>query len=305
MDHPVFDPELNAWTNINIAGSHKGRGLAALDYRLRQVIRDKAMLEYWAEGEFVRWLSEARNSAETARTKLDACDTYAMLETFVFHFCDSYERELTHPRFVLLENPTLEWDEQDPATFKTRLITMDMETPWYVRTDASYFDPQRVDGIKNIQRDGRNVGVTIAKAHQSFTGNTIIEDKEALRNLAEKQCSRWWKRLENHEALEGDLPEIKRLFIGGFMEGYRYYLDASRENDARDKATAQKEWRKTSSAQGDILEDTGVTLTITDQSEQADGILYRVDFADPDRMTQPVSFGIHVTNDGVVEVQEV
>jgi hypothetical protein len=209
-------------------------------------------------------------------------------------------------------------------------------------TDYKYardYDPRDSKGARKVQQEAADIGRTMADAHIPYS---IVEDRNELRELADTQCQRWWSSLENTSYHKEKYPEVWRLYVASFTKAYTDKVkDHERVEEEHKAARAQYEaeererrrWQAEHEEQERIeaerreaeyreqqrelakLEaerkrrraevERGIVVEITGHHFTAKGMQYSVEFLDPFRMTKPVTFGITVGDDGVVEIEEV
>jgi hypothetical protein len=141
-------------------------------------------------------------------------------------------------------------------------------------------------------------GSYMAESHYPYA---IVNGPEDLRSLALQKFEYMWEPLSNKDRVKDELPEIKRIYVSAFTGAYRDKIDELRQRDAGKKAAEQREILARQQAE----REKGALVEIKNQRQLPDGVLYMVKFFDPERMTQAVSFGVSVKDDGVVELEEI
>ena len=205
-----------------------------------------------------------------------------------------------------------DWDKARAAAKDGDLLAI--ELLW-----KGQLDPWELPGRASVRIFGRVLGEK--KGMADAEADEVIEDKEELKRFALQEFDKWWKEREFDfsseygawpiETIKPDMDELKRVFRTGFAEGYNKKVERVRRNAEISALQASdglpNPWAGASN--WDYEEDSeaqkGVSIEILDHRQLSGGVTYTVDFFDPNRMTQPVSFGISVKDDGVVELEEI
>ena len=156
-------------------------------------------------------------------------------------------------------------------------------------SSAAHFEPRYYGD--NLRNKGASDGSYMARQHYPYA---IVEDKAELRSYASRECDTWWSELNRKDKYAAQYAEIKRIYTTSFMGAYAEKVEERKEEEAQKKAAARREAEKAH----------GASVEIRSQRQQPDGVRYLVDFFDPARMTQAISFLVSVKNDGVVELEE-
>jgi hypothetical protein len=156
-------------------------------------------------------------------------------------------------------------------------------------TSATFFEPRYYGD--NLRERGAYDGSSMARQHYPYA---IMEDKTELHSYASQECDTWWSRLDHKDEYAAQYAEIKRIYTASFIGAYAEKVEARKEEEAQKKAAARREAEKAQ----------GASVEIRSQRQQPDGVRYLVDFFDPARMTQAISFLVSVKDDGVVELEE-
>ena len=208
-----------------------------------------------------------------------------------------------------------------------------------MRHYASHCDPNTGDGASIIKSEASKIASTLAEGHYP---HAVIEDRAELRELADKQCQKWWLTVENSVNYKRYYAELSRLFVptfaGIYMEKVRELgkteeegkaATARREAEHQERERREAERREREGEESDRREaetkelmrrldaekaererqlaevERGVVVGVTGRRFRKDGIVYSVEFFDPFRMTEAVVFGVSVGEDGIVELEEV
>ena len=107
-------------------------------------------------------------------------------------------------------------------------------------------------------------------------------------------------RLTGWDDYEDWYPEIQRYYVPAFVRGYMFYVEQAEQKERKEREAAAR-WK----AEREAEEKKEATVQIKYHRLLPDGVLYMVDFFDPVRMTQAVSFGVSVKDDGLVELEEI
>lgn len=168
-------------------------------------------------------------------------------------------------------------------------------------------NPDSDKGVKIIREEGYTKG---SKVYERYYPDTFSDESD-VRELAEKECRKWWTGLTGWNDYEHWYSDIRQLFTKSFVKGYMWNVNQAEqerkkkeEERARWKAEQEKRERQ-AALQRKAKMGKEITLGILDQRDLPDGVLYVIDFFDPVRMTQAISFGVSVKDDGVVELEEI
>lgn len=162
----------------------------------------------------------------------------------------------------------------------------------------SFYDPACESGIEATLKKGADTGRSRATSHFP---HAVIEDAWCLREFASKEYDRWYGHLIGNTWDEYAYAEMRRLYREAFSSAYKEQVERLRslalEEREREEAATQEQ------AARDLAQK-GVYSSVVSKRDVEGAVLYEVEFVDPARMRRPVSFGIQVGEDGVVEVQE-
>jgi hypothetical protein len=154
--------------------------------------------------------------------------------------------------------------------------------------DASSWDISSSYTVKRLQELAEEKGREIASGHYPYV---VLSEERQLRAEAEGQCNKWWKTCYGYERHMDDIfPGVKRIYVAAFAGGYRKRVEEIEQAEAEKKAAARREAEK----------EKGARVDIRSQRQQPDGVRYLIDFFDPQRMTQAISFLVSVKDDGLV-----
>jgi hypothetical protein len=298
FDYDPWDDE--GRIGLKTAGQMDGARLGMADAEADEVVEGKAELKELALKTFDKWWKESESSftsqygvwpVEEINPDLDE-----IRRVFRTGFVEAYNKaaekvkrgEYASTSEVISELP-------NPYAARAMAEIGDIEPPEpepEIQTSggsAAFNDPNYSSMARGIQDVAVQRGKDMASGHYPYA---VIEDVGELRTFANDDCSHWWSTLDGNDVFERYLPGVRRIYIPAFVKSYMESVDGKSVNPDR--------WRNTHA-----LEQEDVVVRIRTQNQVDDGATYTVEFLDSERMTQAVSFGITVKNDGAVEIEEV
>jgi hypothetical protein len=177
-------------------------------------------------------------------------------------------------------------------------------------------DPWKLPGRASVRISGRVLGEI--KGMADAEADEVIEDQDELKRFAFQEFDKWWEERKSAfsseygvwpiETIKPDMNELKRVFRTGFIEGYNRKVEsvrrAAKKSSLQSRDGLPNPWSQQWEDEEDPETQRGVSINIQNDRQLSDGVTYTVNFFDPSRMTQPVSFGISVKDDGLVELEE-
>jgi hypothetical protein len=169
---------------------------------------------------------------------------------------------------------------------------------------APDLNPDSDDGVKTIRaKANEEAGQLYNRDHPDTLSN-----EDDVRELARTTCRKLWQRLSGFDDHADWYSDVERYYIPAFVRSYMWYVEQAARKQREEREAAAR-WKAEQREREQALQPKAekkeqVTVQIRNHRLLPDGVLYEVDFFDRDRMTQAISFGVSVKDDGLVELEE-